>query len=336
MAIKPPVEGRAKGGVARAEKLSPKERVAIARRAIATRWDVEGLPRAICSSEDTPLRIADQAIDCYVLEDGTRVLSMGGMLRALGRHRRAATRSMEIPPMLQGQAFEPYLTEELLERAQPIPFSTSAGTRASGYRAELLVEVCNLYLKARDENRLAPNQKHIAVQADILIRGLATTGIIALVDEVTHYQEIRAKDALAQILEHYVAKEIKAWVKTFPNDFYANLFRLRGLDYPAGTVKRPQYFGQITNDIIYRRLAPGVLEELQRLTPANESGRRSRRLFQRLTTNVGYPKLRELLGSVVTLMKISKSWPEFMKHINEIHPRWDTTMPMTLFDDDGL
>jgi hypothetical protein len=86
MAAKAPVTGRAKGGVARAKQLTAKQRKEIAKRSAATRWGGENLPPAICGSEDTPLRIADQALDCYVLEDGTRVLSQAGFLRALGRN----------------------------------------------------------------------------------------------------------------------------------------------------------------------------------------------------------------------------------------------------------
>src|SRR5581483_9481864 len=86
------------------------------------------------------------------------------------------------------------------------------------------------------------------------------------------------------------------------------------------SVRRPQYFGVLTNNIVYKRLAPGVLEELKRVTPKLESGRHKDKLFQRLTSNVGYPKLREHLGSVVTMMKLSQSWHDFMDKLDRIHP----------------
>lgn len=327
--------GRALGGVARAKALSASERKAIAQQAAAKRWEND-IPRAIAASDETPLRIGDRDIDCYVLEDGTRVLSQGGFLIALGRDRKPNTRNPGVPPMLTSAALEPYLTPELLERAQPITFRLPSGVRAYGYRAELLPEVCEVYLKARDAKRLAPNQRALAVQADVLIRGLATVGIIALVDEATKYQEVRTKDALTRILEAFVTKELQAWVKTFPNEFYANLFRLRGLEYPEGTVKRPQYFGQLTNNLIYDRLAPGVREELKRLTPRNEEGRAKERYHQRLTANLGYPKLREHLGSIVTLMRLSESWPEFMALVNRMHPRWDTNLPLPIDYEDSI
>ena len=60
---------------------------------------------------------------------------------------------------------------------------------ASGYRAELLPDVCEVYLKAREAGVLPTNQKHVAKQAEILMRGLAHVGIIALVDEATGFQE---------------------------------------------------------------------------------------------------------------------------------------------------
>lgn len=117
---------------------------------------------------------------------------------------------------------------------------------------------------------------------------------------------------------------------TFPTDYYHEMFRLRGLEYPKDTVKRPQYFGMLTNDIVYKRLAPGVLNELKRVTPRTDSGRHRQHLFRRLTTNVGYPKLREHLGSVVTMMKLSDGWHDFMKKLDRLHPRYGETIQLPL------
>lgn len=330
------VEGRAKGGHARAKKLTAAERTAIAKKAAQARWD-DDVTEAICGSPDQPLRIGDVEIECYVLSDGTRVLTQASFLEALGRHRKANVRKEgddELPAILQGKAINPFISKEVREKGTPITFRLTTGTRASGYHAELLPAVCEIYLKARDAGVLPRNQEHVAVQADILVRGLARVGIIALVDEATGYQEVRAQRALAQILETYIAEELQAYVVTFPPDFYSEMFRLRGLDYPRMTVRRPQYFGHLTNDVVYSRLAPGVLEELKRITPKDEKGRRRHKYFQRLTSNQGYPKLREHLGSVVTLMKLSSDWIDFQGKLDRIHPRIGETYKLP-FDDDG-
>jgi hypothetical protein len=334
--------GRAKGGVARAEALSKKQRKDIARRAATARWAV--LPQAICGSTDRPLRIGDIELQCYVLEGGTRVLSQAGFLEALGRHRKANVRreggEEPLPPILQGKAINPFVTKEVAEKSRPIKFRTPSGALASGYRADLLPSVCEIYLKAKDAGVLPENQQHVAKQAEILIRGLAHVGIIALVDEATGYQEVRARDALAKVLEAFIAKELQPWVQTFPADYYRELFRLRGLNFPTETVRKPQYFGTLTNDIVYKRLAPGVLEELKRVTPKNESGHRKHKFFQRLTDNVGYPKLREHLGAVIAVMKMSTNYHHFLQQLDRHYPRYGAQLSLPLdyeqTSDDGL
>src|SRR5664280_281309 len=199
-------EGRARGGQARAESLSPAQRSDIARRAAVARWSAD-VSEAVCGSPDQPLRIGDIEIECYVLDDGRRVLTQASFLEALGRHRKANVRreSTEggeepLPAILQGKAISGFVTDEILEKSRPIRFKIPGGSRAYGYDATVLPIVCEMYLKARDNNTLDRQQEHVADQAEILIRGLAHVGIIALVDEATGYQEIRTKDALAKIL----------------------------------------------------------------------------------------------------------------------------------------
>lgn len=323
--------GRARGGEARAKKLTPEERSAIARKAARARWTEDGIQEAVCGSPDSPLRIGEVEIECYVLQDGTRVLTQASFLQALGRHRKANVRretTERIPAILQGKSLSGFLTPDILTQAEPIRFRPPNGGRASGYRAELLPVVCEMYLKARDAGVLNRQQEHVAAHAEILIRGLAAVGIIALVDEATGYQEKRASDALARILEAFIAKELQPYVQTFPSDFYKEMFRLRGLTFPNSPVQRPQYFGHLTNDIVYKRLAPSVLAELKKVQAKGLTGKPKHKLFQRLTTNLGYPKLREHLGSVVTLMKLSKDWPDFMRKLDRLHPRFGDTMQL--------
>lgn len=331
--------GRAVGGRARAAAMSPEERHSLARRAAIARWS-EDLPDAICGSPESPLVIGGIDLEAYVLEDGTRVLSQAGFLKALNRHPKANVRrgggEEQYPAILQGKSIAPFISEEVLEKARPVAFRTPSGNKASGYRAELLPLVCEVYLQARDAGVLPTNQDHVAIQAEILIRGLAQVGIIALVDEATGYQELRAKNALARILEAFVDKELQAWVSTFPDDYYRQLFRLRQLEFPKDNVHRPQYFGHLTNDIVYRRLAPGVLDELRKVTPKDDEGRRKHKYFQRLTSNHGYPKLREHLGSVVTIMKLSKNWRDFTTKLDQLHPRYGETFALPFDWDDSV
>ncbi|GLC25280.1 P63C domain-containing protein [Roseisolibacter agri] len=321
---------QSKGGKARAERLPARRRKEIAALGAGERW---GRDLPVAEYPGT-LRIGGIEIECAVLGDGTRVLTQAELLEALGRHRKANVRNVEgeepIPPVLQGESLKPFISEELLKKSQPIKFRTRQGAIASGYRAEVLPDICEVYLKARDANALKPQQRHIALQADILMRGLATVGIIALVDAATGFEKVRSRDALAKILEAFVQSELRKWVRTFPAEFYEQLCRLRGVAYPPTSMKLPPYFGTLTNNIVYDRIAPGVKAELKRLTPRTATGRPKHKLFQHLTEDVGHPKLREHLASVVTLMKISPDWATFEGHLNAALPRWNDTLPLAL------
>jgi hypothetical protein len=327
--------GKSRGGHARAEALTPAQRTEIAKKAAQARYDVL---KATHGSEDHPVKIGDVEIPCYVLEDGRRVLQQTGLIGALnmshgGSYSMGGDRLAKFAN--QGR-LAPYVSKDLIHRtANPIKFRTPKGSLAYGYEATVLADLCEAVLSARAAGVLQKQQEHIAKQAEILVRGFARIGIIALVDEATGYQNDRARDALAKILEAFIAKELQAYVQTFPVDYYQELFRLRGLPFPTDTVKRPQYFGILTNDIVYKRLAPGVLDELKRVTPRDEeTGRHTQHLFRRLTSNTGYPKLREHLGSVVTIMKLSKSYADFKEKLDLLHPKFGETLRLPFDYDD--
>jgi len=72
-------------------------------------------------------------------------------------------------------------------------------------------------------------QQHIAERVEVLVRGLATVSIIALVDKAKGYQRLREKRALATILEKFLAKELQPWTRTFPYEFYKQIFSPEGM-----------------------------------------------------------------------------------------------------------
>lgn len=323
-------EGKAKGGKARAESLSQRERSEIAKKAAEARW-AKDVVDATHGSSDHPLKIGDIEIPCYVLEDETRVLSQRGMVAGLGMARGSSPRGGDrLTNFFSGKGISPFINNELMAAiTSPIKFrSPQGGGITFGYQATILADICESVLEARKHGALQKQQEHIAEQCEILIRGFARTGIIALVDEATGYQKDRARDALARILEEFIEKELQPWVRTFPPEFYEEMFRLRGLPYPPVSVRRPQYFGILTNNVIYDRLAPGVRKELQKGVPRNEAGRPTAKYFQKLTRNTGYPKLREHLGSVITLMKLSDDWEDFITKMDKFHPKYEETLEM--------
>ena len=336
-------ESKARGGLARAKALSAQKRQEIAKAAAVARWGSD-LPIA---KYEGSFDLGGRSVACAVLPNGKRIITQGTFLTSLGRSRspKAGTGVLStvdgLPFFLQAESLRPFISNELMMSTTPIFYRTKTGGRSVGYDATLLPQVAEVYLKYRDamlaEKGEVPKQHaHIIVAADILMRGLANVGIVALVDEATGYQKDRARDALEKILQAFVAKELKPWVHTFPDEYYANLFRLRGLEYPQDTVKKPQYFGHITNDIIYKRLAPAVLDELKKTTPRDEKGRHKHQLHRRLTGDIGHPKLREHLASVVTVMKLADTYEQFLKMLDRTHQRYGNTAQLPFIEESGL
>ena len=325
--------GRAAGGKARAAALSPQKLKEIAEKGASARWGPDAIKKATHGSADKPLRIGDVEIPCYVLEDETRVLSQRGLIAGLGMVK-GSTRSGDDQLTVLGNSLaeKSLITNELAAVIRtPIRFKPPHGGRpAYGYPATVLADLCEAVLAARASGSLDARQANLAKQCEVLVRGFARVGIIALVDEATGYQRDRAKDALAKILEEFIAKELQPWIPTFPTAYYQELFRLRGLDFPNSSVKRPQYFGMLTNDIVYKRLAPGVLDELKRVTPRNEDGRPKVKYFQSLTSNTGYPKLREHLGKVVMMMQLSTDYDDFKLKLERFLPKQNDQIPLLL------
>ena len=295
----------------------------------------ETTPKAISESV---LRMGGLEIPCAVLDNGQRILTQQGFLVALGRAPKAKGRqgsSSGVIPFLAAKNLQAFVGQELIEKTTPFKFIPLRGGEAFGFDATVFPDVCRVYTTAQAKGALTTSQEPIAENCRVMLQSLSNVAIYALIDEATGYQAVRASNALAAILESFIAKELQPWVQTFPAAFYENLFRLRGLDYSSDTPKRPQYFGVLTNDIIYKRLAPGVLEELKKATPKSKtSGRRTAKYFQSLTSNVGYPKLREHLGGVLAFMKISKTYADFKQLLDEHYPAYPERVDAqgTLFD----
>jgi len=286
------------------------KRSEIARTAATARWSGEkSLPRAIYGSSDKPLKIGDIELPCYVLDDERRVLSAGSVQSSMGIAKggsmvRGVSR-LEL--FVSGKLISPFISNDLRERVQnPILFRTPANGKAYGYEAEILAELCEAVLTARQEGVLQAQQRPIAQQCEILIRGFARVGIVALVDEATGYERVRKRGELHKILEAYISKELLPWSRRFPDSFYEEIFRLNGWDYDPKSAARPSVVGKMTNKYIYEALPDGVLEELKAKNPENK-----RRNHQYLTEDVGHPHLQRQITATTTLMRASDTWDGF-------------------------
>ncbi|MEZ4395178.1 MAG: P63C domain-containing protein [Polyangiales bacterium] len=319
-----PVDSSA-GGRARASALTASERSSIASKAAAARW---GGRKATHVGE---LTIGSLVLPCAVLDTGQRVVSYTGFQRVIGTGNPGRKEEQgDVSSLLPAKNLQAFISEELREKLRnPIVYRAGAegkggnvlGYTGHGLEARLLPEICDVYLKARDAGVLHYKQEALAHNADILMRGMAVVGIVALVDEATGYQAERARDELNRILAAYVAEEFRQWVPAFPDDFFREIYRLRGWEYRPGNTKGPRYIGKLINRYIYEQLPSGVLDRLRELNPVTETGRRRHRHRQFLTDHTGDPHLDKQITVVTTLMRVSRDNHEFESLFRKAFPR---------------
>ncbi len=334
-------KGQSLGGTNRAKVLSAKERKDIASNAAKERWEHErGMPKATHLGE---VVIGDVSIPCAVLDNGDRILSESGIASAMGSGgnrsggaiKRKALAEKEgrapMPVFMNSTRLEPFILQAFGdEPIQRISYKSGRKT-AVGYPASSLPKICEVWLKARDAGALQKQQLSRALQADLLMRGLAHIGIVALVDEATGYQDERDKDSLHKLLEVYLTEERLTWAKRFPDEFYKQIYRLRGWDYPTIGTSKPQYVGKLTNILVYDRLPEGVLDELRNRNPTKEgTGHRKWKHHQFLSEDIGQADLRDHLLQLVAIMRISKNWNIFMENFEAAFPKLGDQMTLQL------
>jgi hypothetical protein len=327
-----PNEMASKGGKARAEKLSAARKREIALMGVeARREKAKGpLPKA---THEGVLMIGDAEIACANLDNGLRVLTQSSFMLALGRARQAKGRDhydgdVNMPAFLTAKNLKPYIPHDLAVTSSQVEFHTLGGKLAFGYSADLLPKVCYVFMDANDEGKLTHNQHHIAAQAKLLIRGFAHIGITALIDEATGYQLERPRRELEEQLEKFLSESLRKWVRTFPADYFKHLCRLRGVAF-RDDMKLPQYFGTLTNNLVYRRIAPGLLKRLKQRR--EEMGKPNEKLHSGLSLDMGVPEVLLHLGTVVGLMKLHDDYDEFEKQLSQIAHIYPETPG--LFDD---
>lgn len=334
--------GGKKGGKSRMALLSPEERSELGRRgAEAKRAVVAGLPSEIPKAIAEGV-IPNSGIQCAVLDDAnnTRVLSQRGVGRVLGAPRGGrhfVEGGGDLPFFLSQKNLKPYISDELrVAASKPIVYMGEGGINY-GVPAQLLPQILKVWVDAQVDGALKMTaQNVVADKAKAMLVALAGVAMVALVDEATGFQYVRARDALAQILERFIAKELQGWERTFEPDFYRYLLKLQGWAYDPTSVKRPRRAAALTTDIVYQRLAPGVLDELTKLREKYklERGLKTNpHLHRGLTREYGWIKLREHIASVTTLMDIAPDWQWFTERLDRRHPRYGKTLLLPFSSD---
>lgn len=321
--------GAAKGGRARANILTKEERSSIAREAARRRWIKAGTAKQIESSpqqspeagpdaalvpfvDEMPysmlpgvLTIGDIDLEVHVLNNLKRVLTQREVVRVIsgGRESGNLGRYLERNP----------LTANNFDLGPTLQFKIpGTGLTANGFEATVLVEICQKYLEAREQGLLRGRQLLLAKQAEIVVRACAKVGIIALIDEATGYQKIRADRDLQLKLQAFIADDMQEWARMFAPEFWIELARLEGIHYSPRS--RPLRWGKYIMAFVYDAIDKDVGNELRKKNPNPKFLQNHHQWLKEF----GRQKVHDQVTRVITIMKLCENMDEFRSKFKKL------------------
>lgn len=328
-------EAQSKGGKARAAALTQEERSAIARKGARTKWDAS-IPAVLLRAK---LSLGGVEVDCYVTEEGERLIAGRGMQELLRLVDESVPQSGQKPGsrltrLLANKHLKPLIYKEKSQDHFDPKKRRFQGSLISGFNAEMLVDICEGMLDARNQRLLkTPRQHTVAAQCELILRGLAKTGIVGLIDEATGYQSLRPADALRTYFDQILRKDLASWLRHFPDEFYENIYKLKGWEWPGMGKNRYSVVAHYTNDLIYERIAPGLKDELAARNPKNSKGRRENNHFQWLNQEAGEKLFSQQMFAVLMIQRAclnlsGNKWQHFLAEMNKFLPKKAPTVPL--------
>ena len=338
-------EGRARGGFARAEALTPKQRQDGARKAAQARWakaETEAEQEDVLESDLSPeptmpiarhrgmLNIVGLEVPCYVLDSGEKIIGRTSATELLTGIKGGGA----LEKYIGVKALEPFINSNLvLERMVPFRLLEVEGLERAvkGLPADLMIEICQGFVSALQASldpkspfpRMTDRQREMAMQASMFLSACAKIGLEALIDEATGYQYERAEDALQVKLRAFIADELRAWEKTFPDELWTEFGRLTG--WKGNLHSRPKWWGKLVIEMIYDTLDPDVATYLKdNKPPAGVHWHRQ------LTSNLGARALVSRCWEVIGMSKTCNNMRELRDRVAEHYGREVVQLTMAL------
>ena len=341
---------KVRAGIARAQALSSDQRSEIARKAAQARWgsdlpapadditdltDVE--PELLEPSAAMPiarwrgaLNIVGIDVPCYVLDSGEKIIGRTSATEVLTGIKGGGA----LEKYIGVKALEPFINRDLvLERLVPFRLLEVEGLEKAvkGLPADLMIEVCQGFVAALQASfdpdspypRLTDRQREMAIKASMFLSACAKVGLEALIDEATGNQYERAEDALQVKLRAFIAEELRAWEKTFPDELWLEFGRLTGW---GGTLhSRPKWWGKLVIEMIYDTLDPDVAEYLKTHKPPVGI-----RWHQQLTNNYGARQLVSRCYEIIGMSKTCTNMRELRDKVAQHYGRKVVQFTMSL------
>jgi P63C domain len=291
------------------------------------------------------LHMGAAVLPAYVLDDGTRVFSLKGVVVGL-----IGTDGGQLAEYLKVRALRDFLPDDLKpaeDGSIPALIRFDTGREgggeddasrdrhfkyAVGFPVERFMDLCSAYSSAlmyhldpESGFALTRRQIEIAQRAVSFQRACSKVGIIAMVDEATGYQYERTQDELRLKLNLFLAEEMRKWESTFPEQLWIEFGRLTKWKGPVHS--RPKYWGKLVMELIYGYLDADVAKWLKEHAPKPRHGQN---YHQWLSGQYGLKRLMEHIWMVIGMGAACQDMPELRARMAERYGRHPVQMTFYL------
>lgn len=261
------------------------------------------------------------SLPCCVLEDGRRVFTLKAFLNAVGMSGKIGTHGLA--DFFTSDRLKPFVSADFAEpMVSPIHYIPITGGRAYGFPAHLLVEALSAISEAGERGYLHTQQAHIAAQANNMLRAIAKTGIIALVDEATGYTAYKKPTEYRDFNLLFLTEEIKIWAKKVPDSIPIRIAELRNWNWNSKYSNGNRNMGNMYREYLYNFLPLEVQDEIRERC-RDEKGKRVHRWHQHLSERAE-KALDHQIRIVDTILQCSYSWTQFQRNFNNYFCRRDS------------
>jgi hypothetical protein len=253
----------------------------------------------LTASHTGVVRFGDLECEAVVLVDGER-----------GYVRRELARMLGFNAVYQGSRFAQFLAEiapNALENRGKIglPILLPSGQQGQFFPAGIIPEVATGVVTAALDGTLHKARLGLVPNCLAILRTLATTGEVALIDEATGYQYHRTSDALQELIAKLLRQSCAAWERRFHPDYYRAIYRLFGWEYRGHAQNPPHVVAHITLRWVYEPVLPAELIEAIRSRKALSDK------HHQWLADPGLARLQNQIHAVTAVARSSASYRDF-------------------------
>jgi hypothetical protein len=276
--------------------------------------------KALYGSPSHLLKINSIDLECYILDDNTRIIGANKLEKAFGLDSKSdnslynfilnISRYSNVSDDIISVLQTPILFEILLD--------DQTEKTISGYNSCLLFPICNCILKANSAGFLSVNQLKTAKIADKILKGSETKLLSNWIDEVTGFTFFKenAKSQFRNYLMKIKNDAAFEWVVTFTDVFYEDLFIFIQSNW-HDLSHNPSKMADFIYSLIFLRIDDKILADLRSTKPKRSYVNKNGVLLNR-----EHPNLQQYNQNINSFLKESDfERSEFMQLLIKNYPK---------------